>query len=309
MRCETFDLSGDGRVTLKCYIHHWTTTAGHYPLRGGVLVLPGGAYVMHGASEGEPVALAFFAQGYNAYVLRYSVGKHAVFPNSAADAARALALIRQHGAEWYQAADKLAVCGFSAGGHVAACLGTMWDRADVQAASGISDRTGRPDALILGYPCICADAAGQGDMLTLLAGDRPLEEMETIASADLAVGPQTPPVFLWNIFGDQLVPVEHGLRFLTALAAHEIPFEAHTYQSGVHGSALATPVTSIGAQIRENSHVARWFTDCCLWLSELFGAPELDCAQFDLYFPGQGRAQMGVPSIPAGLFESAGGNG
>ena len=58
MICEKIDLYGDHRVMLYTYIQHWTTVAGHYPKRGGVVVLPGGAYLYHGTSEGEPVAAA-----------------------------------------------------------------------------------------------------------------------------------------------------------------------------------------------------------------------------------------------------------
>ena len=304
MHIEKFDLSGDGRVTLQCYLQHWTTTAGQYPLRSGVLVLPGGGYVMHGASEGEPVALAFSAQGYDTFVLRYSTGEHAVFPNAVADAGRALMLIREHAAGWNLDSEKIAVCGFSAGGHVAACLGTMWNREDIRTACGAAENENRPDALILGYPCISADIEGMKGMYKILAGERDLEELRQIASADRYVGPDTPPVFLWNMYQDQMVPVEDGLRFQLALAKYNIPFESHTYQNGVHGCGLATPATSIGAAVRENAHVARWFTDCCLWLSELFGNPVLDCQQADLYFPGQSRAHPGVPSIPEDFFQN-----
>ena len=304
MKIEKFQLSPDGRVTLYCYLHHWTTTAGHYPVRAGVLVLPGGGYAMHGASEGEPVAQAFFAQGFDSFVLRYSVGEHAVFPNSAADAGRALMLIRENAAAWNLDPQKLAVCGFSAGGHVAACLGTMWGRADLQAACGAHGRENRPDALILSYACISADIDGQREMYRLLAGDRSLEELQELASAEKYVDADTPPVFLWNMYDDQLVPVEQSLQFQMALARNDIPFEAHTYRHGIHGCGLATPVTSIGAELRENSHVARWFDDCCLWLTELFGAPVLDCPQTDLYFPGQGRAHPGIPAVSDDFFQT-----
>ena len=39
---------------------------------------------------------------------------------------------------------------------------------------------------------------------------------------------------------------------------------------GVHGSALNTPVSSLGDPVRENAHTARWFRDCVLWLGEVF---------------------------------------
>jgi acetyl esterase/lipase len=297
MICEKIDLYGDHRVMLYTYIHRWTTVPGHFPKRGGVVVLPGGAYMVHGNSEGEPVAEAFAAAGYNAYVLKYSLGDHAVFPNSAADVCRALKLIRSRAGEFFQDPDKLALCGFSAGGHVAACVGTMWNRADLLAASGCTGEEGRPNALILGYPCITVDVEGQGDMYWTLAGSRSLEELRQIASAEDWVGPHTPPTFLWNIYGDKLVPVEHGLKFQAALAQANIPYSSHTYMNGSHGCALATPATSLGNQELENPQVARWFQDCVLWLREIFDVPQLDVPQENLPSLSQDRAHLGVPAF------------
>lgn len=297
MICEKIDLYGDHRVMLYTYIQKWTTVPGHYPQRGGVVVLPGGAYLYHGISEGEPVAAAFAAAGYNAYLLRYSIGDNAVFPNSAADVCRALALIRQRAAEWNQDPDKLALCGFSAGGHVAACVGTMWNRQDVMDASGCHHGEGRPNALILGYPCITVDVAGQGDMYQRLAGNRTLEELRDIASAEKWVSANTPPVFLWNLYGDRMVPVEHGLLFQQALAVHDVPFECHTYMRGNHASALNTPASSLGDPVREDPHAAQWFADCVEWLSQVFGTPALDVPQENMQPLSEGRAHLGIPAI------------
>ena len=297
MVCEKIDLYGDHRVMLYTYLPRWTTVPGHYPKRGGVVVLPGGAYIMHSASEGEPVAMAFAAAGYNAYVLKYSIGEHAVFPASAADVCRALKVIREHGQEWNQDAEKLALCGFSAGGHVAACAGTMWNREDVLLASGCSGEEGKPNGLILCYPGITVDIAGQGEMFRLLAGKRTLEELRELASAEKWVGPHTPPVFLWNGYHDKIVPVEHGLKLLDALAANDVPFECHTYMNGEHAGALNTPASSLGDATRESSHTARWMGDCVRWLEEVFGPPKLDVPQGSIQPLSEDRAHMGVPAF------------
>ncbi len=297
MICEKIDLYGDHRVMLYTYIPHWTTVAGHYPSRAGVVVLPGGAYLMHGNCEGEPVAMGFAAEGYCAYLLKYSVAPHAQFPNSAADVCRALRLIRQKAGQWHQDPDKLALCGFSAGGHVAACVGTMWNRADLRAASGCQGAEGQPNALILGYPCITADLEGQAEMYKLLAGTHSMEELRDLASAERWVGPHTPPVFLWNLYRDKLVPVEHGLRFLTALAAHDVPFECHTYMEGNHGSGRNTAADAMGQLARDNPHVARWFTDCTEWLQTVFGTPSLDVPQVVMESLDKDRAHLGIPAF------------
>lgn len=303
MICAKFDLYGDGRVTLQAYCPSWTPIQGRHAIRAGVVVLPGGAYVMHGNSEGEPVALAFAAKGYNAYLLRYSVAPYAAFPNSAADACRALKIIRENAARLHQNEHKLALCGFSAGGHVAACAGTMWNRADVMEKSGCEGEEGRPDALILGYPCICADLKGEGEMYARLQGELSAEELQEKASAEKWVGPHTPPTFIWNIYGDTLVPVEHGIRFQLMLAKNNVPFASHTYMRGNHGSALASPATSLGASWLEDEGVCRWFDDCHIFLQKLFGNPLLGVRQEPFFDLDADRAHMGVPAninLPGG---------
>lgn len=297
MNVKKFDLYGDGRVKLYAYIPHWTPVPGAYPSRSGVVVLPGGGYLMHGNSEGEPVALAFMAKGFNAYLLKYSIGADAVFPASAADACRALKIIRENAGELHQDPDALCLCGFSAGGHVAACAGTMWNREDVRIHSGCSDEEGKPNALILGYPCITVDIAGMADMYNRLRGERTLEELKEIASAENWVGAHTPPCFLWSAYEDTLVPVEHSLMFQMALAKHNIPFTAHTYLRGTHGSALAAPESSLGTAWYEEQGVARWFEDAVYFLRQLFGNPRLPVPQQPFFPLGAPRAQLGVPSL------------
>lgn len=297
MICEKIDLYGDHRVMLYTYIPNWTTVPGHYPQRSGVVVLPGGAYLMHGNCEGEPIAMDFAAAGLNAYLLKYSVAPHAQFPNSAADVCRALKLIRQRAGEFHQDGDKLALCGFSAGGHLAACVGTMWNRADLLEASDCRGEEGKPNALILGYPCITADLQGQADMYHLLEGKYTMEELGELASAEKWVSSHTPPVFLWNMYRDRLVPVEHGIKLMEALAAHDIPFECHTYMNGSHGIGSGNHADALGCQERDVPHAARWMKDCLLWLEEVFGAPSLDVPQESLQALSQDRAHLGIPSF------------
>lgn len=297
MILEKIDLYGDHRVMLYTYIPHWTTVPGHYPKRGGVVVLPGGAYVVHGNCEGEPVAMDFAAAGFNAYLLKYSLAPYAAFPNSAADVCRALKLIRQRAEDFHQDTDKLALCGFSAGGHVAACVGTMWNRSDLLERSGCRGEEGKPNALILGYPCITADLQGQADMYENLKGRYTLEELGEMASAEKWVGAHTPPVFLWNMYRDKLVPVEHGIKLMAALAAHDVPFECHTYMEGNHGIGPGTRAASLGDPERDIPHAARWFADCKEWLTMVFGDPVLEVPQGSLQALSEDRAHLGIPSF------------
>ncbi|MGI2295127.1 alpha/beta hydrolase [Paenibacillus sp. GXUN7292] len=71
------------------------------------------------------------------FVLRYSTSEHAAYPAPLIDASRTLSVIRHKVADWGVVANRIAVCGMSAGGHLAASLGTMWPDKEIAAASGI----------------------------------------------------------------------------------------------------------------------------------------------------------------------------
>lgn len=83
-----------------------------------VLVVPGGGYGMCSDREKEPVALRFLAMGYHACTLEYSVAPSR-FPVALQELALAVATVRQRAGEWMVDPDRIFVCGFSAGGHLA----------------------------------------------------------------------------------------------------------------------------------------------------------------------------------------------
>ena len=60
MKTERIVLDQARGVVLYAYLNHWTSaTFGDYPRRSAVIVCPGGAFMVHAGSEGEPIAMAF----------------------------------------------------------------------------------------------------------------------------------------------------------------------------------------------------------------------------------------------------------
>ena len=102
--------------------------------RGAVLICPGGGYGYLSPREAEPVALQFNAAGYHAFILSYSVAPRR-YPLSLLDASKAICLLRSRADAWKIHPGRIALCGFSAGAHLAASLGVYWDKPVTQEAA------------------------------------------------------------------------------------------------------------------------------------------------------------------------------
>lgn len=223
----------------------------------GVLVLPGGAYRETAPREGEPVAEAFRRAGFSARTLSYSVAPSR-WPAAFAEAARAVSDLREAGCR------RVAVCGFSAGGHLAGCLANLWRHPALRERGLISERV-RPDAAVLAYPVISTGPFGhRPSVQNLLGGGAVPPEL----SLEESVTPENPPAFLWATLTDGTVPAENTLLYAMALRRAGVPFELHLYPRGPHAMALADGRT-LGRPDQQDPHVAGWFRLCLEWLRAL----------------------------------------
>ena len=234
--------------------------------RGAVLICPGGGYEFTSPREAEPVAMQFAAAGFHAFVVYYSVAPNR-HPQPLLDVSRAMNIIRDNAEEWQVDTGKIAVCGFSAGGHLAASLGVHWDKAYLQNVSGLKTGLNRPNALILGYPVLSTRFIHQGSFDNLLGAGANAELLQEM-SLEKQVTTGTAPTFLWHTFDDDVVPVENSLVFAQALSEHKVPFEMHIYPQGPHGLSLATKETDEGQG--DSPHVSSWLKLCFEWLEQVF---------------------------------------
>ncbi len=228
-------------------------------VRGAVLVCPGGGYNHRAAHEAEPIARRFNTCGFHAFVVHYRVTPHR-HPAPLLDASRALRLIRAHADAWRVDPARIAVCGFSAGGHLAASLGVHYGMEALNTGDDLDAISARPDALILAYPVITSGEFAHRGCFDTLLGPGAAPELRRLMSLELQVTPETPPTFLWHTAEDGSVPVENSLLFAAALHKHGVPFELHVYPHGRHGLGLAP----------EDAHVATWAELCGEWLRETF---------------------------------------
>ena len=111
---------GHPDATLEGYLLDCEVAYGQYTDRPAVIVCPGGGYVYCSPREGEPIALRYAAKGFHAFVLRYSTGFDAKDFAPWKEVDWAVGLLREKAEEWHIDPGKIATCGFSAGGHLAA---------------------------------------------------------------------------------------------------------------------------------------------------------------------------------------------
>ena len=209
--------------------------------RPAMVVTPGGAYCFVAPSEGGPVAEKSYEAGYNAFVLAYTVNPLGSAPlgmRPLRDLSRAVRFVRRNAAGFHIDPDRLAVCGFSAGGHLSASLCVHWP--DVQDPDpAYASFSNRPNAAILSYPVITAGVyAHRGSFENLLGPEASPEDLAYM-SLENHVGPHTPPCFLWQTAEDGAVPVENSYLFAQACRAAGVDFAHHVFTKGQNGLALA----------------------------------------------------------------------
>lgn len=280
--------------------------------RPAVLICPGGGYFNCSDREAEPIALRFAAMGYHAFVLRYStyseggafpdiskpipVKERDLHPAPVQDIGAAMRMICAHEDDWLVDTARIAVCGFSAGGHNAAMYATRWHDYGFP----------RPAAAILGYPLTdyvfkheyeSRQTGGvtmffhASDTAFLGTTEPTPEQLEDVSPAR-HVTKDTPPVFLWATAADELVPVQHTLLMATALANAEIPFESHVFEKGKHGMGLADQA-SAEALTDCNADAAGWTELAAKWLQKRFALPLPEKSAFELMMESGGNPGFG----------------
>ena len=239
MRTETILLDVERAVSLTAYLQG---VEGEFDFRKrpAMLVLPGGGYTMCSDREADPVAMAYLKAGYQVFILRYTVTAKGKWPYPLQDYEQAMSLLIENAESWHLDPEKIAVVGFSAGGHLAACAATMAEH--------------KPKAAVLVYPAILKD------IVDLCQPGMPYPHEH--------VDPHTCPCFIAAARDDKTVSIKNSLMFELALAEKGVAFESHIYSYGGHGFSTGEEWILMSSVC---PRLPNWVSESVEWLGETLG--------------------------------------
>lgn len=240
------------------YIQEDYDTLAAHKTRPAMVICPGGAYRWRSPREKDSPAFIFLSMGFQVFILEYSCMEEAKDYRPLRQLAAAVAMIRERHKELHVDPEKIAVLGFSAGGHLAASLGALWDDPELG-----FQKTVRPDALVLCYPVISTrEFAHEESAMWVSGGDETLRDRLNLQKR---VTSSFPPTFLWHGGQDESVPPENSLMLAVELRKHGVPFEFHLFETGTHGISTCTQ------EVETPDEVCRaWVPLCQTWLNHRF---------------------------------------
>ncbi len=224
-------------------------------MRPAMIVVTGGGYTHRSEREKEPIAMAYLNQGFNVFVLDYSLAP-LYYPTQLIEGLMAVAYIRENAQSLNVINDKICAIGFSAGGHLCGMLATLYNEKVVEEMLGDHAKNCRLDGVILSYAVLSAyGKIHQGSIVNISGGNEEIRKKMDIPNM---VTENSVPAFIWGTVNDNGVPSESGLLMAMAYRAKGVPFEIHLFEDGVHGLSLANKEVASCAE-GVNVPVQAWF--------------------------------------------------
>lgn len=207
-----------------------------------ILITPGGGYsILAFEHEGTKVAEWLNEIGVTGIVLKYRVPKRAgQVPESLAalqDGQRAMSQVRENAKAWGIDPNRIGMLGFSAGGHLTACV-SCFDKRYYDAIDDADKQSFTPNFSVLVYPGGVVDK-------------------EKKLRPEFVISKSTPPMFFAHASNDP-IPVENSIELCKAMWAVKAPAELHVYSSGGHGFGMNKVPHSC----------AMWPAECAEWMEK-----------------------------------------
>lgn len=211
-----------------------------------IINIHGGAFRMGSKESGVP--LDYLARGFAVASINYRLSQHAIFPAQIEDCKAAVRWLRAHASEHRLDPNHFAAWGSSAGGHLAAMLGTTGDAREFDVGENLAVSS-RVQAVV--------DYFGPTDFLQMdahrlpdgmvhdvadspesqLVGGPIQENKEKVAKANPVtyVTKSAPPFLICHGDSDPLVPHHQSELLAAALKKAGVPVTLYTVKDGGHG--------------------------------------------------------------------------
>ncbi|MBQ0051116.1 MAG: alpha/beta hydrolase [Treponema sp.] len=276
MLCKSFQLASHSSTVpqLTTYILDNYPKFSAERVRPMVIVIPGGGYEHFGQREQESIAVKMNSMGFHAAVLNYTLAPMK-FPQPLLDLAEAVAFVKKNAKEWNIDPEQIILCGFSAGGHLAASLGSYWNSSLISEYTNLKPEQVKPNTLLLNYPVITSNPefshpGSIKNLISSLSDDEAQKicrltnslNISEAVSIEKHISKDFPQTFVWHTVQDEAVPAENTLLLAMALRKAGVDFEYHLFNRGKHGLALASAETA-------NPDGTNAEQECSIW-PELF---------------------------------------
>jgi acetyl esterase len=212
-----------------------------------LILIHGGGWASGDKERYEPFSRALAVAGFVVFDINYSLDLSVSpgYPRQVKDVDAALAWVQEHAAEFGGDTDRIAVAGGSAGGYLAAMLGTHAPsvRAVVSLSGPMDLMAAVADLRVAGAsapgqcaPADCAVLQRASERLRSLLGCDPLQCPEQLlreASPITYVTSDSPPFFLAN-GTEESVPATQATLMASALRARGVPVELELVPGDEH---------------------------------------------------------------------------
>ncbi|MCQ2432647.1 MAG: alpha/beta hydrolase [Clostridia bacterium] len=247
-----FEIADGGReATIQTYLVDGAESS--------VVIFPGGGYFqLSEDSEGTDIAGAYNELGYNAFVVCY---RYEPYDGQAAlaDGQRAIQYVRYHAADFGIDPKKIAVCGFSAGGHLSV-MTAEHAPAENFAGDVIGTMSSFPDACILAYPVTTLGDGTYETMPRIFLGEKMNDDAAIAEYSYPAHIDMMPPTFVFYSKRDSLVDYKkNSIAFAEAMQAAGKTVVLTEYEDGQHGIGLGKSYKSY----------SQWVSDSAKFLAEI----------------------------------------
>ncbi len=240
---------GDRKLHLDAYINSDKT------LKPAVILIHGGGWKSGNKSLMEPLAQHIAAQGYACFTVEYRLSLEASFPAGILDVKRAIQFVKANANRFSMDTTKVAVLGCSAGGQMAALIGTTNNNKSFEdSGSEVCKRSSTVNAIIDldGILAFKHPESSEGESANLWLGGNSEENLETWmeASALTHTDENTPPILF---IGSKYPRFQAGRDdMIKILNQHHIYSEVENFPKAPHSFWLFHP----------------WFKDTVIYITE-----------------------------------------